>query len=118
MELKLADVQRAQQAFQKVMNTDLPVRVAFRLSRMAKVIDDTFKDIEVQRSKLVEKYGAPTDKGFTVKPENVAKFQEEFSELLTKESVTLEVEPIDLSLLEDIKLTPLDMVVLDPFVKE
>ncbi len=116
MELKLAEIQGAKQAFQKIMNADLPVRVAFRLSRMAKLIDEVYTQIEAQRMKLVEKYGAASDMGVTVKPENIQVFQAEFNELLAKEAVNLEIEPIKLDLLEGLKLTALEMLALEKFI--
>ena len=118
MELKLIEIQKAQSALQKVMNADLPVKIAFRLSRVAKVIDGVFIDIEAQRAKLIKKYGVPSKDGFTVKPENVAQFQEEFTGLLSEESVELNIEPFGLELLEGIKLTALDMMALESFIKE
>ena len=120
MELKLVEVQRAQKAFQKVMNADLPVRVAFRLSRLAKAVDDVFADIEKQRVKLVEKYGeqAENGDGVRVKTENIAKFQQEFAELLAEETVTLKTDKIELEVLEGVKLTPLEMLALEPFLVE
>jgi hypothetical protein len=120
MELKLIEIQRAQQAFQKIMNTDLPAKTAFRLSRIAKIVDEIYIQIEATRNKLVQKYGAPAGKtgNIIVKPENVATFQQEFSELLSDETIELDVKPIKLEVLEEIKLTALDMLALEPFVKE
>jgi hypothetical protein len=119
MELKLIEIQRAQQAFQKVMNADLPVKVAFRLSRIAKAIDEVFVQIETIRNKLVQKYGASAENSaVTVKPENIARFQQEFGELLSEESVDLDIKPIKLGLLENFKLSALEMLALEPFIEE
>jgi type IV secretory pathway TrbF-like protein len=118
MKLKLSEIQKAQQPLQKIMNADLPIKIAFRLSRMAKAVNDVFTDIETQRVKLVEKYGTSTDKGVTVNPENVTKFQEEFGTFIAEESVELKVEPIKLELLEGLQLTALDMLALEPFISE
>lgn len=118
MKLTLFEVQRAQKAFQKIMNAELPARVAFRLSRMGKVIDGVYMEIEAQRANLVKKYGTPTDDGITVDKENINTFQDEFGELLAKESVDLDIEPLKLELLESLKLSAIDMMALEPFIEE
>jgi hypothetical protein len=118
MELKLVEILRAKQAFEKVMNTSLPIKIAFRLSRVAGAIDPVYMEIDKQRLKLVEKYGAPSKEGVTVKKENEAKFREEFDSFLSEELVTLNIEPIKLSLLEDLKLSALEMLALKSFIQE
>ena len=118
MKLTLFEVQRAQKAFQKVMNAELPARVAFRLCRMGKAIDAVYVDIEAQRASLVKKYGTATEKGITVDDENIDTFQGEFGELLEKETIDLNVEPLKLELLETLKLSAIDMMALEPFISE
>jgi hypothetical protein len=118
MEMKLVDIQRAKPALTKILNANLPIKVAFRLGRLAKEVDKVLVEIEDIRSKLVQKYGSTTEQGVSVKPENIAKFQEEFSSFLSEESIDLDVEPIKLDLLGDLELTPLDVVSLDFLLEE
>jgi len=112
------EIHLAKPALTKLMNLDLPVNVAFRLSRIAKLVGDVFQDIEVQRVKLVEKHGVPSGPGFKVEPENVAVFEDELNLLLDTETVTLDVAPIILNMLGDVKLTPMEMLALEPFLAE
>ena len=118
MKVKLIDVQRAKPALIKILNADLPVKIAFRLSRLGKSVDKILVEIEGIRTKLVQKYGSTTEQGTSVKPENIAKFQEEFSAFLSEEFVDMDIEPIKLDSLEGLALTPLDVVSLDFLLEE
>ena len=71
MKLKLFDINRAQPALNKLLTRELPVRVAFQISRLGKAVQDVYETIEEQRTNLVKKYGAATDDGFRVKDENI-----------------------------------------------
>jgi len=121
MKLKLMQIQNAMPALQKVLNAELPVKVAFRLSRLAKAVGDVAKDIEQQRANLVKKYGEEVEGGrpgdYRVLDENISQFQQEFGELL-QEDVRLDTEPVKLEALEGVKLTAIDMVALEPFISE
>lgn len=115
MKLTLKQLQQAQPALKKLMNADLPIKSAFKLSRIAKAINDILEDLEQQRSKLVQKYGAPTNQGFTVKPENIPLFAKDFEELLS-ESVTISECSLRMNELEswdNIKLSAMDLIALE-----
>ncbi len=115
MKITLKKLQRAQPAMQKLMNADLPIKSAFKLSRIAKVINDVFQDLEQQRTKLVQKLGAPSSQGFAVKPENIQVFTEEFETLLGEE-VEINIAPLsedELLLFEEVKLSAMDLVALE-----
>jgi hypothetical protein len=118
MEIKLGQIQKAQGAMSKLINMFMPIKVAFKVSRLAKAVNELLTTVEEQRKKLVEKLGKQQEDGsFTVTPNNVATFQEEFSSLLD-ETVELEWEPMSFGDLGDIKLSAVDVLNLEPFFTE
>ena len=94
MKLTLRQILNATQAFQKLINTDLPANIRFRAKRFVKQIIDISKDFQEQNSKLIEKYGAKNEKGIMeVLPEKFAEFSVEIDVLL-KEEVELKEEDL------------------------
>jgi hypothetical protein len=118
MKVNLRDLRAAQPAFQKLMNLDLPIKIAFKLSRIAKAVNDVYQDIERQREALVRKHGAEAEHGsFAVKPENIAVFTKELDDFLN-EGIEVDIEPVSLDTIvevEDIKMSPLELLTLEPF---
>lgn len=120
MKLTLRKLQRAQPALQKLMNTDLPIQAAFRLSRIAKAVSDIFEDLENQRTALIKKYGKPSGNGeFTVTPSNMPRFSTLFNDLLDKEEISIELSLIseeEILAFENVKLSAMDLLALEPFI--
>ena len=115
MKVKLAQVQRAQQALQKLLSVNFPIKTAFKLSRMIKPFNAVLADIEEQRTKLVKQHGEPVEDGFKVKEDCMSVFQQELFEFL-QEEVDLEVEPIRIDLLEGTSLTSVEVDSLGMFL--
>ncbi len=115
MKVKLAQVQRAQQALQKLLTVNFPIKTAFKLSRMIKPFNAVLADIEEQRTKLVKQHGEPVEEGFKVKDSSMSVFQKELFEFL-QEEVNIEVEPISIDLLEGSSLSSIEVDSLDIFL--
>ena len=77
------------------------------------------KDLEDFRLKLIKKYGEQDkDKNaFSVKDDKQADFYAEFGKLLDTE-VDIKFSKIPITELGDIKITPSQLALLDPFIKE
>ena len=121
MKLRLVEVHRAKAALGKIMTPALPVRLAFKLARLAKEINSIYDDIEQQRIGLVHKYGVQDENGnWSVPRDKQDEFGNEFGAFLEEESVDLKnVESLSLDVLEPhITLSAMDAVALMPFISE
>jgi len=116
MKVTLEQIKNSHEAVKKLLNTELPVRAAFRLSNLAKATVDLIERIEETRMELVKKYGKEDAKGnFNVEAEKVEEFYKEFNEFL-QEEVTLTLEPLNIDLIEGVKLTTIELISLEPFM--
>lgn len=118
LKVKLLDVQKARDSLKKIFETSLPIKTSFVLGRVVKEVDKVYEEIEQCRVKLVEKYGEESEGKIAVKQENIGSFQKEFLELLTEQDVELNIEPMKLDLIEDVKLTPAEATFLTVFFEE
>lgn len=120
MKVKLEQFVACQIGLNKIIEKELPVLIAYRLGKMAKVIKSELLHMDEIRSRLIQQLGElmPNTEGrWRVKPENTAAFEEEMGKLL-KEEVELDCEPISVLQLGDIKVTPLDLAHLDFIITE
>jgi len=125
MELKLKQIRESFPVLQKVMNSPMDIKLAYRLKKIAKQLQAEAKGIEEARLELIKKYGEKVkDKNgketqqIRVSPFKMEKFTKEFNSLL-EETISTPVEKIPFECIESLgKITPNDLVVLDDFVEE
>jgi hypothetical protein len=118
MTLKLGQLKNSEQALVALSNCTLPIALAYRISKVLKVIASELTDLEEARQKLVQKYGVEQDGNVVVTNDNIDAFVEEFNPLLS-EDVELPFEPFSIeSLPESVSLTPIQLSQLSFFIKE
>jgi len=119
--IKLSQIVNSQEALQKLLQLPLPVKIAYKLSKLINKLDPELRIYEEQRIKLVKELGEQTDKEkdmWSVKKENIVKFREELLKL-TEIEVNLsfgpdkESEKIKIEDLGDIKVEAQDLIHLD-----
>ena len=92
--MKMFIIKNAESALRKLVNADLPIKIAFQISSVIDEIDVHLQKFEEFRIDLVQKYGEKTDNGVEVK-ENIEEFNKEINDLLNAE-VTVTVQSIDI----------------------
>ena len=119
MKFKLAEIRALEGSLSKLNNKELPVKIAYGLGKLLKKVSEELVSIEEHRVKLVKKYstGEDSEGNFEVPKDKEEDFKREFSELLMAE-VDFNFDPISISELGDITLTPIDMIRLDKLLKE
>ena len=118
MKLKLHQIYRAKPVFDKLANQDMPAKIAYRLSRTAKILGEQFQEIEQQRMRLVKKYGEETNGQLKVKDENTNAFGQELLALLEEDTeVDLQTFSLD-TLPEETKLTPNEVNIIDFLISQ
>ena len=107
MKVKLGDVYVSVNVLNKILDTELPVTVSYKMMKLVNKLNDELKTIENQRVKLVKKYS--TEEQGTVSEDNKNKFLQEFSVLLETE-IDLDWEKIPLKTLDNnLKLSVNDL---------
>lgn len=117
MKFKLFEIRSLEGSLSKLTHKEVPIKLAYRLGKVLQVISKELSTIEVLRSNLVKKYSDEADEkgNFKVKLENEDTFRKEFADLL-QEEIDIECEPFNLSELEGIVMTPIDIIRLDKLI--
>ena len=115
IKITLAEAYNSVQPLRKLSEKELPIKTAYTLGKLIRVIWDEVQYVETMRTKLATKYGKPNDKGgFDLDEENKEKFLEEWNELMAK-TLEIDVEPWNDDLMNEISyvnMTPGDMAFL------
>src|SRR5690606_21842484 len=109
MRIKVEELVASLQPLKTLFNKEVPVGIGFHLSKTIKTIEDNIKFYDESRNNLIKKYGEELDDGsFNMPIESKDDFQKEFRGLLDSE-VEINAEPISISKLEGITMTPADL---------
>jgi hypothetical protein len=115
--IRMSELREITGSLSKVLSQDLPIKQAYRMSKMAKAINSELKEFNEMREKLIRKYGERDEQGNISVKEKANEFNEEFQPLL-EEEIELSLIPIDLNEIQNVKLSPIDIANLEPFLDE
>ena len=120
MKITLKEIKLAEAPLTKFVEQTIPIKLAYNLGKLVRVMQQELRQIEAARVKLVKQYGTESSADvIEVKPENLQQFNEEWTQLLETE-IDLDFEPISSNLLNslDIQMTSLDMHFISIFFKD
>lgn len=125
MELIVGELYAMRKPLANLLETEVPVKAAFCLSRLVKQIEEGLRSVELDRNALVRKLGVvdseeskPDNEVWKVPPENQDAFDKELSELFSRE-ISIEFTPVPLSTLDGAKIMTGDMMLMEKlFVDE
>jgi len=113
MKFKLRQIINMRKSLAKIANQEVSIDKAFVIARNIKFFNQEIENFDERRNELIKKYS--TDKT-TVDKDKEEDFFKELQVLLDVE-VEIDLIPVDLSQIKDIKLTAMDLIVLDSIVK-
>lgn len=121
MKLLNGEIFNAKEPLQKLLEKELPVRVAYGLAKMANKLNAEFQAIEQVRMGLIRKYGEadkdnPMQITVKLESEKYPKFVEEMNELMNQE-VEVVIEKVKLPQEVDGKALQIEPSVLMPLEK-
>ena len=125
IKVALKDILEGQEALQKLSNQQLPGRVAFRIGRLLKKLEEVLASYNEVRNSLLEKYARRKEDGtfdlndkneYQFNVEEMQKFIEEMNKLVAEET-SIEADPIKFSDIENLNFTPADSTLLEPFIE-
>lgn len=116
MEVTLGHIYASFNLLNRVVDQSLPVRLAFRFTRLIRELNKEYTSLETLRDGLVKKYGAAIEGekgGFKVSDDNREAFMADFKELL-EETVNVEWELISIEApgLESLSLSVRELNIL------
>ena len=108
----------------KLTNLELPIKLSYAFSKNITKIDTELKAYNLERAKLLDKYGEKDNEGNLKQNEkgevnilDIENFNKEIAELLQCES-EIDIHLIDLeSINTDIKITPGELMIIDYMFK-
>lgn len=117
MKFNYAEIRVLEESLEKLISKEVPIRTAYKLGNISKIVAEKLSILETQRINLVKKYSKEEDEegNFEVVGEKEKEFKKEFSELLMKE-IEIECKAISISELGDISLTTADFLRLDKLI--
>lgn len=110
MKVKENDVFNCMKGLEKIMNKDMPGKVAVAIINNRKALDSSFEALNDVIRKAAQKYAEKDDNGnpttengrYVITKENQAKFDEELEEIGQQEVEISELTKIDISLFEEV----------------
>jgi hypothetical protein len=124
--MKLAQItgENFQRALDKLYSQQLPIKTAFKLKGIIKVIREEYAKYEEVRNNALKKYGKKDDKGeLVVDSKNKVQFENDSYEEFLKEfneltSLDINIDQIKLSELGDASLSTQDLEILNGLIVE
>jgi len=123
MKFKLGQIQEMKEPLSRLVEQSLPLKLAFKLNKLVKAIDENLTVIEEERVKLVKKLGVLNEKtqNIEIPKDAMAQFQKEFIELM-HEDVEIEFDAFNINDFETkdrvIEITTQDMLKLESIFEE
>ena len=121
MLIKLADLLDIEKPLAELMGQPLPLKLSYKLGKLIKTASDEMKEFYRLRELLFKKLGKGGKEGkIEIEEDKKERFTQELTELAETEIDLRDFEPISISLFDntDIKMTPIQMSILDKFFKD
>jgi len=94
--MKLGQLKEIEGVMGKILQAELPIRMAFSLTEVVEQMDSKLKSLEDFRIKLVTKHGEKDEKdGIMVPEDKIEQFNTEFGELLDSD---IDIKPVELDI--------------------
>jgi len=117
MKITISEVLNGKQVLEKLVDKEISIKTAYRLSRIIKVLNEELQLFEEQRQKLVQQYGeVQEDDSVVVGKEKLQDFQNDLSELLTAE-IDLGCEPMNIDEFGDnVEIKTAELMMIEKFI--
>lgn len=127
MKLKFFEIKRFVDIYEKIKNTTLPIKVGYKLAKLAVQCQKEMDIYQSQLNKIIQEYGARDENGQLIQTENgdgikikedkIQECQEKLNELSTLE-IEINESPISIEALENVELSLDEIGALSSFLNE
>lgn len=123
MTATIYDIISANPVFTKILQHEFTGKQSFMISRVLRALNTETESFNKTREEVLKKYAETDEDGeiiisdgnVKIRDGEMESFQNEINELLYAE-LDVDVKPIPVDWLDDVKLTPQEMIVLEPFI--
>lgn len=123
MTATIYDIISANPVFTKILQHEFTGKQSFMISRVLRALNTETESFNKTREEVLRKYAETDEDGeiiisdgnVKIRDGEMESFQNEINELLYAE-LDVDVKPIPVDWLDDVKLTPQEMIVLEPFI--
>lgn len=124
MTVTIYDIISANPVFTKILQHEFTAKQSFMISRLLRALNAETIAFNEVRETVLKKYAETDENGELIVSEKKAKirddaislFQEEINELLYAK-IQIDIKPIPIEWLNEVKLTPQESLILEPFVQ-
>lgn len=128
IELTMDQLMNSVDVIQKLINSPTPLsaKISYQIIRIAREVESEYNLFQKSRTELIQKYAEKNENGepilnndrYQIIPDEQQDFTKEYNEMMSA-TIQLNVEPLVLSdkTMEELKLTALEWMKLEPFVK-
>jgi hypothetical protein len=103
MEIELRELVSSKQALDELLAINMKAKLAYRVGRNARKVQQALKPFEDAQNELYKRYGDMQPNGsYMVRPEEIEKFYDEREELLD-ETVDVDIRPFSFAEFDDNK---------------
>lgn len=120
----IADLLNSTETLKKLGQRDFPAKLAWSIAKLLKAAEKEIQDFNETRMNLIQKFGSKDENGELITDENnnckiesesVEEFNKQLNDLINT-SVEISGNKLDIGLFDDLKFTPSEMAVLEPFI--
>lgn len=109
MKIKLGQIDAIKGSLRTFLSKELPVRTAYRFSKLTKQLEKELGELEENRRNLVKTHGDEIDGGrFQVTEDNKDVFAKQYQELLDYE-IDVNFQPVSVNELGEIHMSSIDL---------
>ena len=128
IQLNMEQLMNSVDVIQKLINSPTPLsaKISYQIIRIAREVENEYNLFQKSRTELIEKYAKKDENQkpilendrYQIVPDEQEDFTKEYNEIMSS-NIELNVEPLALNdkVMEELKLTPLEWMKLEPFVK-
>lgn len=111
---------------QQLAQTEMSAKESFKVLRMLKIIDKEYENIETIQMRVFDNYGLKDENGqliieetgnVAVNPEKMNEFNSELNELFSSK-ISLNCDKINISMLDNIPISPFQLMRFEDFIEE
>ena len=126
IEMTLGEIVQAAPTISSIMEEKTKARTAFLIARIAKKVKEECDLFDEAREKLIYKYGEKDSSGelvhdykgnYHIQKEDIAVFNQEMQQLLATK-IELEIDYITLEDLEDLSISPKEILAIEKMIKK
>lgn len=119
----LSDIVNSAETFNKIMQQSFKGSLAFKIARLVRELNKEMDTFNVEREKIIKKYGKKDDKGELIIGENgtvsfdndvFPELNSEFDALLNNE-LEINADKLPMDSIDEFELTPKEMMELEKF---